>query len=332
MKIEMGESAVASWLRHCQGCQIVQTNWKTSPLWENTITDKMRSALTVLQTKWPEVFGHNSFEQMFKQAELDVLGVHVGASENYYYGAEVAFHENGLLYKDNLSVVTKKLIRTAMILNLVFGVHKGDVMFIAPKIHNRDIEPLNSRVAEIQELMDGFGFEFVFHLYGNDAFAEHVLSPLLECMSDVSDTSELFLRSLQLCELGKKYIQENPSGKDPTNISIIKRPSTGARQTYDRITKEHINKVAYVFSEYEHTALYPHLKQTIAFETASRVLGCPRGTLQNIRDAFDGHNNSPRRGWWQKPLADDLQHVKDKFDKRTRAENVAEAKEILGIE
>ena len=33
MKIEMGESLFYSWLRHVKECQIVQTNWKTSPQW-----------------------------------------------------------------------------------------------------------------------------------------------------------------------------------------------------------------------------------------------------------------------------------------------------------
>lgn len=35
MKIEMGESLCASWLRHVKGCQIVQTNWSNSPTWES---------------------------------------------------------------------------------------------------------------------------------------------------------------------------------------------------------------------------------------------------------------------------------------------------------
>lgn len=33
MKIEMGESLFYSWLRHIKECQLVQTNWKTSPNW-----------------------------------------------------------------------------------------------------------------------------------------------------------------------------------------------------------------------------------------------------------------------------------------------------------
>ena len=33
MKIEIGESLIFSWMRHVQGCPIVQTNWKPSPAW-----------------------------------------------------------------------------------------------------------------------------------------------------------------------------------------------------------------------------------------------------------------------------------------------------------
>ena len=34
MKIEIGESIVASYFKHVRGCQIVQTNFKASPSWK----------------------------------------------------------------------------------------------------------------------------------------------------------------------------------------------------------------------------------------------------------------------------------------------------------
>jgi hypothetical protein len=36
MKIEIGESLVYSYLKHIEGCRVVQTNWKTSGLWAIT--------------------------------------------------------------------------------------------------------------------------------------------------------------------------------------------------------------------------------------------------------------------------------------------------------
>lgn len=45
MKIEVCEHLVASWLRHCKGCQIVQTNWRPSPVMAH-IDDDERAKLT----------------------------------------------------------------------------------------------------------------------------------------------------------------------------------------------------------------------------------------------------------------------------------------------
>ena len=45
MKIEICEQMVQSWLQHCKQCEIVQTNWKVSPLRLRTITDSNISEL-----------------------------------------------------------------------------------------------------------------------------------------------------------------------------------------------------------------------------------------------------------------------------------------------
>ena len=40
MKIEIGESLTYSYLKHIEGCRIVQTNWKTSGNWVTTEFEK----------------------------------------------------------------------------------------------------------------------------------------------------------------------------------------------------------------------------------------------------------------------------------------------------
>ena len=46
MKIEMGESLFYSWLRHVKECQIVQTNWTTSPQWTLRHEDELIDIMT----------------------------------------------------------------------------------------------------------------------------------------------------------------------------------------------------------------------------------------------------------------------------------------------
>ena len=48
MKIEMGESLFYSWLRHAKECQIVQTNWKSSPKWDFECSEEIEEMLKEL--------------------------------------------------------------------------------------------------------------------------------------------------------------------------------------------------------------------------------------------------------------------------------------------
>ena len=212
MKIELGESLVYSWMRHVKGCQIVQTNWKMSPVWSLKNMDVLTGCYKLIQQKWPEIFDGEKkpgLETFLKQAEVDVFGAGVDADGNTYYcAADVAFHEGGLLYdsggkNDNLSRVTKKLIRTALGLSACVGTDTADVMFMAPKVQPKDVELLLRRVEEVQEFMDSFGFKFRFQLLYNDVFATQVYNPIEAMIEDgtVKDSGELFVRALQLRKL-----------------------------------------------------------------------------------------------------------------------------------
>ena len=77
MKIEIAEILVASYLKHVEGCRIVQTNWKTSGNWNITEYDKEQALELFEKIKQSSllssIFKNNSFEQLIKQAEIDVL-------------------------------------------------------------------------------------------------------------------------------------------------------------------------------------------------------------------------------------------------------------------
>jgi hypothetical protein len=101
MKVEVGESLVASWLRHVKGCKVVQTNWKASPAWEHH-NEVHRIALGI-QTCFSDALGHQifggiGFDQVLRQAEIDALGIAFTDRMPEFFTVNVAFHEAGLLY------------------------------------------------------------------------------------------------------------------------------------------------------------------------------------------------------------------------------------------
>jgi hypothetical protein len=121
---------------------------------------------------------------------------------------------------------------------------------------------------------------------------------------------------------------------DTLNNSMNFQNKTEGNRTYERIgedLKSDMYLVAYCFSYYEHTSLYPQFSQDKAFEVVATKLGVKKTTLKNSRDWFDGHNDSHRKGWWQAPLPEDMQKFRDIYDKKDRAEVINEASLILEI-
>ena len=97
MKIEIGENLIASYLRHVEDCRIVQTNWKTSSQWKITEYEEKKSRELFDKIKisplFSEVFKNNGYDQLIKQAEIDVIGLNT--TEKSVFGIDVAFHNAG---------------------------------------------------------------------------------------------------------------------------------------------------------------------------------------------------------------------------------------------
>ena len=51
----------------------------------------------------------------------------------------------------------------------------------------------------VRQQLEQAGLNFIVSIYANDTFDKEVLTPLLDISKGVADTSELFLRSYQLC-------------------------------------------------------------------------------------------------------------------------------------
>jgi hypothetical protein len=142
MKIEVGESLMRSWLRHVEGCQIAELNWKPSSSWP--VLDGTPSLMDVARKHFKKELGDDIFKeqtapQLLKQAEIDVLGIRLDPPNGRIlkiYCVDVAFHQNGLGYGDvaeTVKRVLKKLIRQVMVIQSVFGPLPVQVVFASPK-------------------------------------------------------------------------------------------------------------------------------------------------------------------------------------------------------
>ena len=211
MKIEIGESLFYSWLKHIKCCQIVQTNWKTSPRWElNHKYDLKRlfeESHNFFKTNCDiDILGKTaSYSQFLQQAECDAIGLSCNNGKIEYYAIEVAVHTNGLQYgngkEGTATKVIEKMVRAALCLYGYFNTKDAHVIFASPKVHNAVIEVLNPMIAKLQEFFSKNDFHFDFQLLFNEPFVDDVIEPLKEVWIESSDTGELFGRSMQLADL-----------------------------------------------------------------------------------------------------------------------------------
>ena len=218
MKIEVCESLTYSWFKHVKGCSVVQTNWSTSPCWKLEY-GRFDGVCQEIQNFFKDKYGYTVFKgastvQFIRQGEIDAVGIKIQDNQTYIYAADSAFHENGLNYgsaDETVSRVLKKYFRTAVTLKAVYGEAVGEIAFISPKINKNILEPLETAIGELQDILFKNGFEFTLELYANDSFTKEVVLPVVEVAKQVSDDNELFLRSFQLVEL---------SGVEPNNVEV----------------------------------------------------------------------------------------------------------------
>lgn len=209
MKIEMGESLILSWLKHVKRCQIVQLNWAVSPSWtfenKDIIDQLMIKSNNLFQEKYGyNIYKNNSLDQLIGQSEADVVGVSFDENGDHIYAVDIAFHEAGLNYgsrAETVSRVVKKCIRTAMCMLGCFNISYGDIIFASPKINPSVFNDLIDVIEDVNAVLLGLGLEYDVKILANGAFEEEILDPVLKLSKEISDTNELFMRSIQMCNL-----------------------------------------------------------------------------------------------------------------------------------
>ncbi len=243
MKIEMGENLVYSWLRHVQDCQIVQTNWKTSPQWtlqhEADLKILMQAIDVHFKSKYGyEVFKNNkSLDQLLRQGECDVMGVSFQGNSKFF-AVDVAFHENGLNYGKTHETVMKVVAKTARTAMSMWGYldnTDAEIIFASPKIGNAVLKKLQPCIDDINDIFKMHHLDFKARLIGNEDFTTTILEPMLLLSDKIADTSELFLRSHQLTQL---LLKESASKKK------VKTKATAIATVSDPYVDYKIGKLA----------------------------------------------------------------------------------------
>ncbi len=309
MKIEIGESLVYSWLRHVKQCQIVQTNWKPSPKWwRNQINFEpiIADINNVFQNLDLDIFGNNNIEQFFRQAEIDVLGVSNNQEDvlPLYYFIDVAFHEGGLNYGDRNETITrvlKKFIRSYFIFKSYFGdSENGSFFFISPRasVQNAQI-PINERLITLSEIFTRHGFTPNFKLIVNDDFKNEVLIPTMYMANEVSDTNELFLRSVQLW----KMFEDTSQPRVARNGNLIRRVTN--TRNIENVGNDVIPIGRYVrgtFDNLIHTnSITPQeVENLLDSNYCNRIFGSHFPVLRNIGEGRDDGLGHPR--YYARPI------------------------------
>ena len=224
MKIEIGESLTSSYLNHVIGCRVIQTNWKLSGNWVVTDHEKSRAKLfyqkIIKSGYFDEIFKGSSFEQLLKQAEIDVLGINT--TELTVYGVDVAFHGAGLNYgskEETAERILKKIFRTLFVMQTYFEQYNHfHSLFITPKTNPSTLKLIDDLLQKANELIDDDSI--TIGVITNDQFFEDIIDSTIKASKSENDTSELFLRSVKLLDLDSRKEITNEINKVfiPKNI------------------------------------------------------------------------------------------------------------------
>jgi len=232
MKIEIAESLIYSYLKHSEGCRIVQTNWRTSGNWIVTEyeTERARELFQKISTSeyFSGIFKNSSFDQLIKQAEIDVLGINT--AEETVYGIDVAFHSAGLNYGSKTETafrIIKKIFRTIFIMQSYFDENeKFNSYFITPKVKPATKVIIEDLMIKAKEVINDENITIDF--ITNEQFYSDIVDSLLENIDEEHDTTELFSRAIKLMKLDNRKAESTEIITKPK--SVVPRISSKKRE------------------------------------------------------------------------------------------------------
>jgi hypothetical protein len=307
MKVEIAESLIFSWLRHVQGCAVVQMNWKPSPSWTVSNEDRLREDFEGIRRFASEsvgvpIFKKCDFAQFVRQTEIDVLGLRLSAdpAAMQVFAVDSAFHEGGLLYvssDETVGRVLKKLIRATLAIEAYLSVGEATIAFATPKMAEPIRSAIEGHLANLEAVIAdraSAGFVPRFRIIANSDFVGEILQPVLDQANRVADTSELFLRAHQLRALCDRPVRQQRSTQMPAKradrgegIGAHVRATMTELATSGRLTPEVVSELS--------SADYSKMQFNLSLPFLKRV-----DPAADLRSQRRDHNNWDR--YWKEPL------------------------------
>ena len=102
-----------------------------------------------------------------------------------------------------------------------FGFSTGTIIFASPKINPSVERDLMNYTDDINFVLKDIGLDYKIRIIGNNDFVEKILEPILNVLRDVADTSELFMRSLQMYNLFAEKRSKQVTSKRLTTTRTI---------------------------------------------------------------------------------------------------------------
>ena len=227
MKIEIGESLCYSYLRHVEGCWLVQTNWKSSEHWTKRKTDAELEAMFQEMRRCFDPDGGvfkktDGVAQFMRQGEIDVIGIDQNSN---IHAMDIAFHEAGLNYGGGVANrILKKMLRSYLLL-APYNPPGSElhIYFVSPMVRKGVQADLESAFAALLEQYPNVNW----HLITNENCRDQIVRQTLEKADAVADTAELFIRAAKLLNLSSTskqrpqppFTQPNRHSRESGNLS-----------------------------------------------------------------------------------------------------------------
>ena len=205
MKIEIAESLIYSWLRHCRLCSVVQTNWTVSPSWPTYNKDVLAKIYEDLAESFDGIWKKNTgVDQVIGQMGCDVLGLSNDDGGFSFHAVEAAFHSRTLGYGDreeNCRRIIEKCAKIALALYGKLNQKTAEIIFVSPKIGKPTVEDIKKQMDILQNTLSKYGLAFKIEICANEDFSR-LMGELLEKVSpNQADDNELFMRAALMMQV-----------------------------------------------------------------------------------------------------------------------------------
>jgi hypothetical protein len=250
--------------------------------------------------------------------------------------------------------VIKKIFRSAMCLYGYFNINAGEVIFASPKINNSVVVAISECIPDIQDLLNKAGLNYNVRLLGNDDFDEKIMQPVIAATALIADTSELFMRSMQMYNMFSQNWQKpveqlsskgktveaaepiaitNIDGLDEMKIGVLVRSTLSKMLSNHEISKEEIELMQTAeYSKETFHIQYPLLRKA-SLSNGEKVLRYWAGAVEAYGEQYFICSE-----WYEVPQNNDRPyfmkwlglHMRGEKSRVTKYEAIIEAFKALG--